>query len=179
MTGAEQYATDVGLARHDTLTTNFLREDVLVAKTILKRHHDRLRTDDRRCRPDRLTRVIGFDEDDDEVRLDGHLGRGRAGSDLHNGFGTTFEHAKTAGVDCANMSLDRINQPDLGSPTRQRAADGRTQGPCSDEADPHPNASPSPFFAPVLFRACFGVRHRSRLPCIWICYDPYMHYYRM
>jgi len=45
------------------------------------------------------------------------------------------------------MSLKRIDQPDLGTTARKRAADGRAQGSCSDKADPHPNASPSPILA--------------------------------
>ena len=46
MVRGEQHTADVGLARHDTVATNLLRQDVLVTKTVLKRHHDRLRPDD-------------------------------------------------------------------------------------------------------------------------------------
>ena len=125
MTGAQQHATDVGLARHDPVTANLLRQDVFVTETVLKRHHDRLRPDDRRCRPDGIPRVVGFDQDDDEVCLCADLGRGGASSDLHDGLGVTFEHPQARGIDGVDMSLERINQKDLGPAARQRAADGR------------------------------------------------------
>ena len=114
-TGAEQHAADIGLAGHHPFATEFLGKDVLMAETVLKRHHDRLRADERRGGAHGVSGVIGFDEHDHQVGDGADRGGRCASRELDDGLDVALEHASPCALiasTCAwNGSIRQTSAP--------------------------------------------------------------------
>ena len=67
MAGRQEHAADVGLAGDHMIAPYDVGKDVLVAKAILQRHHDRVRADERLCGLHRLAGVERLHQHDHEI----------------------------------------------------------------------------------------------------------------
>src|SRR6185369_2159001 len=80
MTGGQEHTADISLARHYPVATDFVGQDVFVSKSVLQRHHDGLRSDNGRGGAYGVTRVVGFDEYDNQIGNRAEIGSACAGA---------------------------------------------------------------------------------------------------